>query len=93
MKSMALNIKNLETEQLATEVAAMTGETKTEAIRRALEERKQRLSLRVVQEDRVTRFRRFLEQEVWPNLPSEVKGKPLSKRDKEAILGYGPEGV
>ena len=37
---MALNIKNPEAEQLASEVAALTGETKTEAIRVALFERK-----------------------------------------------------
>ena len=33
---MALNLKNEEVERLATEVARMTGESKTEAIRRAL---------------------------------------------------------
>jgi antitoxin VapB len=39
---MALNIKNPEVERLATEVALLARETKTEAIRRALEERKAR---------------------------------------------------
>lgn len=34
---MALNIKNREVERLAAEIAALTGESKTEAIRRALE--------------------------------------------------------
>ncbi len=42
---MALNIKDRETEKLAAEVAAITGESKTRAVRIALEERKQRLSL------------------------------------------------
>ena len=37
---MALNIKNTEVERLAAEVAELSQETKTEAIRRALEERK-----------------------------------------------------
>ena len=37
---MALNIKNADVERLATEVARLTGESKTEAIRRALEERR-----------------------------------------------------
>jgi antitoxin VapB len=36
---MALNIKNPQVEQLAAEVARLAHETKTEAIRRALEER------------------------------------------------------
>lgn len=40
---MALNIKSDQVERLAAEVAQLTGETKTEAIRRALEERKQRV--------------------------------------------------
>ncbi|HYD05907.1 MAG TPA: type II toxin-antitoxin system VapB family antitoxin, partial [Reyranella sp.] len=40
---MALNIKNLAVERLAADVARLTGESKTEAIRRALEERKRRL--------------------------------------------------
>ena len=35
---MALNIKNAEVERLAAEVARLTGESKTEAIRRALDE-------------------------------------------------------
>ena len=40
---MALNLKNAEVERLAAEVARLTGESKTEAIRRALDERRQRL--------------------------------------------------
>ena len=41
---MALNIKNASVENLALELSQLTGESKTEAIRRALEERKQRLA-------------------------------------------------
>jgi hypothetical protein len=37
--------------------------------------------------------RKFLEEEVWPNLPPNERGRALSKREKEKILGYGPEGV
>jgi hypothetical protein len=40
---MALNLKNPEVERLAAEVARLTGESKTEAIRRSLEECRQRL--------------------------------------------------
>ena len=42
---MALNIKNQEVERLAAEVSELTGESKTQAIRKALEERKSRLEL------------------------------------------------
>lgn len=90
---MALNIKNAETERLAAEVAEMAGESKTEAIRRALEERKRRLTLEGGKEDRLARWRRFLEEEVWPTIPTAVKGKRLTKAEREEILGYGPEGV
>jgi antitoxin VapB len=38
-----LNIRNEETEQLATALAQLTGETKTEAVTQALRERLQRI--------------------------------------------------
>ena len=41
-----MNIKNPDVEMLAEAVSAMTGETKTQAIRKALEERKERLAFR-----------------------------------------------
>lgn len=37
--AMALNIRNPKAERLATELAALTGESKTEAVTRALQER------------------------------------------------------
>ena len=43
---MGLNIKNVELERLAFEVAGLAHETKTEAIRRALLERRARLQAR-----------------------------------------------
>jgi antitoxin VapB len=43
---MALNIKNVDVERLAGEVADLARETKTEAIRRALVERRARLQAR-----------------------------------------------
>ncbi len=43
---MALSLKDKETDRLAREVAALTGETLTEAIRRALAERLERERLR-----------------------------------------------
>ena len=90
---MALNIKNPRVEQLAGEVAELTGETKTEAIGRALEERKQRLSLRSPAPDRRADLLRFLEREVWPTIPKRHLGKVTGKKEREAILGYGPGGV
>lgn len=90
---MALNIKNAEVEHLIAEIARLTGETKTEAVRRALEERRARLVYRVASESREARLRSFLEQELWPAVPEEEVGRRLSRAEEEAILGYGPEGV
>ena len=90
---MALNIKNIEVERLAAEVAELSQETKTEAIRRALEERKQRLRLHVVASNKADRAFGFLEQEVWPYLEPEMRGQTLSKAEEEEILGYGHDGV
>jgi antitoxin VapB len=37
--------------------------------------------------------RRFLQREVWPNVPPEELGRRLARDEEEAILGYGPEGA
>jgi len=89
----ALNIKNVEVERLAEETSRLAGETKTESIRKALEERLARLRLRVVKRDRQAEILRYLERDVWPAVPRKVLGKPLSRREEDRILGYGPEGV
>jgi antitoxin VapB len=90
---MALNIKNAEVERLAAEVATLTGESKTRAVLVALKERRDRLARRQAKRDRATRLRRFLEYEIWPQVPAEARGRPLTREEREAILGYGPEGV
>jgi antitoxin VapB len=54
----ALNIENAEVERLADEVAKLAGESKTEAGRRALLERRQRLMYRLGGGDREARARR-----------------------------------
>ena len=90
---MALNIKDRETDQLATEVAALAGETKTRAVKVALQERKERLSRQASQRQRADGLRRFLEEELWPQVPSEILGKPLTRAEREAILGYDEIGV
>ena len=90
---MALNIKDPETERLATEVAALTGESKTRAIRVALQERKQRLGFRVKRRSRKDEMLRFLQRDVWPRVPAEERGRRLSREEEDAILGYGPEGA
>jgi antitoxin VapB len=90
---MALNIKNPEVEKLAEEIARLTGETKTEAIRVSLAERRARLRFRVTQNARSRRLRRFLEREVWARIPEEQLGRAPDRAERERILGYGAAGV
>ena len=90
---MALNIKNPQVERMVKEISDLTGETKTEAVRKAVEERRRQLKYRVQDGDKVQRFRRFLQQEVWPLVPAKQRRKKLTRKEEEAILGYGKEGV
>ncbi len=90
---MPLNIKNPQVERLIDELATLTGETKTEAVRKALEERRERLSYRISTDNRGARLRRFLEHELWPQLPKKELGRRLRRSEVESILGYGKEGV
>jgi antitoxin VapB len=90
--TMALNIKDAETERLVNEVARRTGESKTRAVRVAMQERLRRLDERSEVDERRRRLRRYLEHEVWPHVPADVRGRPVTKAEREAILGYGPEG-
>lgn len=89
---MALNLKNAEVERLAAEVAQLTGESKTEAIRRALEDRRRRLTRPSVSERR-RRVLKFLETRVWPSIPKRHLGRRPTREQEDDILGYGPEGV
>ena len=90
---MTLNIKNQDVERLLHEVIQITGESKTEAVRKSLEERRQRLAMRFILAKGTTRLFTFLQDEVWPQVPAELMGVRLTKAEEEAILGYGEEGI
>jgi antitoxin VapB len=90
---MALNIKNAQVERLLEELVAVTGESKTECIRRSLEEREISLSFHMAEHDRSGRLLRLLESEVWPLVPAEQRGCRLSREEEEGILGFGPHGA
>jgi len=81
---MAISIKDQETDRLARALAAATGETLTEAIRRALQERLER-------ETRRSRGRVAVEirriQERLARLPIQ------DERSAEEILGYDDRGL
>ena len=89
---MALNIKSPAVERLAEEVARMAGESKTEAIRKALEDRKRRLKATPAGDKRATVLA-FLKNEVWVGVPKGQFGRRLTRAEEDEILGYGAEGV
>ena len=83
--TMALNIRNKETERLAAALAAETGETKTEAVRKALEERLVRA--------RRARGKRGLLDEI-SEIADHCSALPLiDERTPEQILGYDDIGM
>jgi antitoxin VapB len=82
---MALSIQNSKTEKLAREVAAQSGETITQAITRALEERLERM-----------RGRRTVSDTAAEILKISKRCSQLPDRDvrmPEEILGYDELGV
>lgn len=82
---MALNIRNSEAEQLAEEVAELTGETKTEAVAVALRDRLERL--------RRERVRRRLADEL-DEIARQCASLPvLDSRTADEILGYDEHGL
>ena len=82
---MALNIRNAEAERLAEQVTALTGETKTLAVTRALRDRLDRL--------RNHRSGRRLADEL-DEIARRCASLPvIDDRSPEEILGYDEDGV
>ena len=82
---MALNIRSRETEALATELARLTGETKTEAVTRAVRDRLERVKR--------ARRKRTLADEL-DAIALQCAALPvLDARSAEQILGYDATGL
>ncbi len=82
---MPLNIRNEETEELATTLAKLTGETKTEAVTQALRERLQRI--------RRTSAKRRL-ADVLDEIALHCSTLPLlDRRSADQIMGYDENGL
>lgn len=82
---MALNIKDPEVDRLATELASRLRTNKTDAIRRALNA--QLALLQSHAGNREVQLLDVMRTEVWPLLSDRI---PISKREREEILGYDP---
>lgn len=85
---MALNIKSAETDRLARELAALTGESLTEAVTRALEQRL----------DQQRHERDVLGRERLNGLLTEIRRRTaklpaLDPRSNDEILGYNEFGT
>ena len=90
---MALKLRNPEVEELVAEVAALTGESETEVVRRAVQERKGRLKLRLVPRNQEQEVRRRLAEEIWSQIPPEHLGRVPTPEEQDEILGFGAAGV
>jgi antitoxin VapB len=82
---MALSIKSLETEHLAREIAARTGETLTGAIQKALEERLERLNS--------NRRSQALAAQIDDILRRVDEMPDLDTRTPDEIIGYDENGL
>jgi antitoxin VapB len=82
---MALNIRNQEAEKLATELATQTGESKTEAVTKALRDRLMRV--------RRDRTKRRLADELEEIAEHCASLPVLDSRRPEEILGYDENGL
>ena len=79
---MALNIKDPETDRVARELAASTGETITMALRRAIEERLDRV--RLERQHKVPDLQGIIER---------GRARLTATNSEDEILGYGPDGL
>ena len=82
---MPLSIKNEVTERLARQVAAETGESLTEAIQRALQERWDRLKAK--------RRNRLLPSQLEDVLRRVDALPTVDTRSEDEILGYDEQGI
>lgn len=82
---MAMNIRNSETEKLAEALAELTGETKTEAVTKALRDRLARI--------RRAQSRRRLADELDAIARHCASLPVLDPRSADEIIGYDARGV
>lgn len=82
---MPLNIRNKHTEELATALAKLTGETKTEAVTRSLSERLERL--------RNSRAKRRLADQLDEIALHCARLPVLDDRSADEIMGYDKHGL
>jgi antitoxin VapB len=78
------SIRSDEVANLLDEIVEKTGESKVDAVRRALEMRAEELRNRETSD----RALAWLRSAVWPRLPDGVRGRAPTKEEQEDLLGY-----
>ena len=79
------SIRSNEVASLLDEIVERTGESKVDAVKRALERRLGELQAR----ESADRTLVWLRTAVWPRVPDDVRGRAPSKEEQEELLGYG----
>ena len=92
--SMGIDFEDAEVREMAREVAEMTGETETGAVREALREKRERLEPTPKKRRRPAEsMHEWMEREIWSQIPDHLLDRePMTKAEVEEILGIGPEG-
>lgn len=80
-------------DQLAAQLAQLDREEVLEVFRKTLDIQARQETRPQARAQRFSELREFLEREIWPQIPPDLRGKGITKREREEILGYGPEGV
>jgi hypothetical protein len=76
------NVKSDRVATLLDRLTDATGESRVEALERALEER----LVHVRRRDRTARLRTWLETEVWPTLPEGARGRAPDETEQDELL-------
>lgn len=84
------HVKNPTISRLAAELALMTGESRTEAIRGALEEKLVRLSRLSSHRERRAELVRIFGGEIRTMIRAGGKKRALSPEEVQELLAYGP---
>ncbi len=77
------HIEDSEVEQLIADVARLANETETEAMRRTLLERKERLQVGQTSGSRQARMMTVLERKIWPAIPPRC-GEPCCRKTRKS---------
>lgn len=78
------SIKSDRVAELLDDLVGLTGESKVDAVERALEDRLRRQRANAGAEQLVT----WLESSVWSKLPAGVRGAAPSPEEQDELLGY-----